>query len=224
MLLDLCLAGRSILVIGGGSVAERKVRKFTAESANVTVASHKHTSGLKRLSRLGKVKLLSCDVETDDDVNRLIASNEIVIAATDNQVLNERIASCARDAKALVCIIDNPSWSDLRFPAIVEKGGVQIAVFTGGKSPAMSKLLRRRMERVVTSEDVRLIELMDYARGLVKSRVRNRNKRKRIIYTMIRSKKIASLLRKGSLEKAKILAREIVERERHSRNVCALSP
>jgi len=213
MLLDLRLAERNILVIGGGAIGERKARKFIAESANVTVASLKHTSGLKKLSRQGKVKLLSFDVKTGEDISRLIANNDIVIAATDDQVLNERIASQARDAEVLVCAIDNPSCSDLRFPAIAEKGGVQIALYTRGKSPAMAKLLRQRIERIVKREDILLIELMDYARGLVKSRVKDRNQRRRIIYTIIRSKKIASLLRTGSFRKAKILAREIVERE-----------
>jgi len=213
MLLDLRLIGRNILVIGGGAVGERKVRKFIAESANVTVASHKHTSGLKKLSRQGKVKLLSFDVKINGDISRLIANNDIVIAATDDQALNERIASQARDAEVLVCAIDNPSCSDLRFPAIAKKDGLQIAVFTSGKSPAMAKLLRQRIEGIVTREDILLIELTDYARGLVKSRVKDRKQRRRIIYTIIRSKKIASLLRRGSFGKAKVLAKEIIERE-----------
>jgi precorrin-2 dehydrogenase/sirohydrochlorin ferrochelatase len=213
MLIDLRVDGRNILVIGGGVVGERKARRFIANSANVTVASKTYTAGLKKLSGQGRVRLVSFDAKTDEDISRLLHGTDIVIAATDDQTLNERIASQARKAGVWVGTVDNPLRSDLRFPAIADKGGIQIAVYTGGKSPAMAKILRQRIERIIKKEDILQVRLLSYARSLAKSRIKDRYRRRRVMYRIIRNKKIASLLRKGSFEKAKILARETVERE-----------
>lgn len=216
MLLDLRVDRRNILVIGGGTVGERKARKFIAESADVTVASKTHTAGLKKLCEQGKVKLLSFDAETDEEIRNMLREVDIIVAATDNQSLNERIASNGRNAKVWVCAVDNPSHSDLRFPAIAKRGEVQIAIYTDGKSPATAKILRQRIEKTITREDILQVQLLEYVRQLPKMRTKDRNRRRRLIYEIIQNKKITSLIRKGSLTKAKILAREIVERERPS--------
>lgn len=212
MLVDLKLTGRNILIVGGGAVGGRKASKFLQESSNVTVASKDFASKLKKLSQEGKVRLVKVDVHSNaDSVGQLLSNADIIVAATNDRRLNERIASRARELKAWVCAVDDPLNSDLCSPATANIGGIQIAIYTGGKSPAMAGILRRKIEKVISQEDVLQVELQGYARGIVKARIPDKELRKKVLHRIVRDKNVKSMLKRGLFEEAKILAKKIIE-------------
>jgi len=214
MLIDLKLKGRTVLIFGGGIVGERKARNFLQENLRVIVISKRFVRGLKRLSQQGKIELMEFDLKTDpSSISSLISDSNIVIAATDDHKLNEDIAMEARRRKVLVSVADKLSISDFYLPATTRFGGIRIAVCTGGRSPAMARILRKRLEKFITREDILQVELQCYARTLAKASVSDRGVRRSLLYQIIQNPEIKYLLKEGNFEEAKDLVKQIIERQ-----------
>ena len=82
-------------------------------------------------------------------------------------------------------------------------GDVQISIFTGGKSPLMSKELRKKIEKVIKPEDVMQLELQSFARNILKTKIDDQKIRKKYLYNILDDKQIQILLKEGKLEDAK---------------------
>ncbi len=215
MLIDLNLAGKEVLIVGGGDVSERKASKLVEECSKVIVASKDFTNGLRSLHESSNVELVT--LGSKDDIKllkRLISSAHIVIAATNESKLNKDITRLANKSGVLVCAVDNPLQSDFFFPAVTSFGGIHVAIYTGGKSPAMAKILRERIEGVIKEEDLLQVELQDYVRKLVKSKIYNADARRSILYKIAQDEEVKRLLKKGLFNEAKVVAEKIVERSR----------
>ncbi len=206
------LSGKVVLVFGGGKVAERKAMKFAEANAKIIVASKEFTEDLKRLRELGKANLVEADIKTTPSlVESLISKSNYVIAATDDSELNGEIAKMARKFGILACAVDNPSVSDFAMPATARIGDIQIAVSTGGKSPAMARLLRKRLEEIITPEDALQVRLQSYARKLPELSRMDKISRKDILHHIIQNQEVKRLLKEGMFEEAKIVARRIIK-------------
>jgi len=214
VLVDLNLEGRNVIIFGGGIIGERKVRKFLEENSRIAVVSKRFTRGLKQLGQMGKVRLVESDLGVNpSSITSLMSNSDIVIVATDNQKLNENIAVEATRLRTLVSVVDNPSISSFCLPATARFGEIRVAIGTGGRSPAMARILRKRLEKVITSEDILQVELQHYARALVKAHIPNRKSRRSLLYRIIKNPKIRNLLKEGNLEGAKNFAKQIIEHQ-----------
>ena len=213
MLIDLKLAGKTVLIFGGGKIGEKKARKFLQANSMVVVVSKSFTDDLKRLGQQGKLKLVEAEVKVDSpSITSLISKSDLVIAATDNPKLNEDIVKEARKRGVLVCAVDMPSINDFYLPAIAQIGEIQIAVSTGGKSPAMARILRKRVEELITKEDALQVELQHYARKLAKSHIPDEKARKSALYQIIQNSDVKRLLKEDNLKEAEALAKQIIEK------------
>jgi precorrin-2 dehydrogenase/sirohydrochlorin ferrochelatase len=212
MLIDLKLTEKTVSIFGGGNMGEKKAKKFLQANSMVVVISKGFTDGLKRLGQQGKVKLIETEVEINSpSTTSLISNSDLIIAATNDPKLNEDIAKEARKMGVLVCAVDKPSISDFHLPAIAHVGEIQIAIGTGGKSPAMARILRKRVEEIITNEDVLQVTLQHYARNLARSHIPDIEARRNVLYQIIQDRKVKRLLKEGNLEKAKVLAKRIIE-------------
>ena len=119
----------------------------------------------------------------------------------------------------MVYVADNPSISDFILPAVSKIGEVRIALSTGGKSPAMAKTLRKRIERLITKEDLLHIELQEYLRAILKREISEQKFRKKILYEVLEDKGINELLKRAKMDKAKKEALTILERLRAEENL-----
>ena len=216
MLIDLKLADKNIVIVGGGNVGERKAKKFLEAGSHVCIVSENFTKGLKKLRRKRGIKLVKVKVQSDASlIAKWISKSDIVISATDNSTLNEAIAREAKKSRIPMCAVDNPSISDFTFPAIAEIGDFRIAISTEGKSPAMARILRKRIEETITPEDLLQVKLQDYIRKLVKSKIPNRKLRKNILYKIIHSKEINDLLKEDRFKEAKKKAEKMIVHNAH---------
>lgn len=213
MLIDFKLTGKTVLIFGGGKTGEKKAKKFSQANSTVIVVSKDFTDGLKRLSQQGKLKLVEAKLEIDSpSIASLISKSDLVIAATNDPTLNENFVNEARKRGILVCAVDMPSINDFNIPAIAHIGEIRIAISTGGKSPAMAGILRKRVEEIITKEDVLQVELQHYARNLVKSHVPDEKARRDVLYKIIQNSSIKQLLKEGNLKEAEALVKQIVEK------------
>jgi len=212
MLIDMDLRGKTVFIIGGGTVGERKAAKFLAAGAKVLVASKDFTEKLKQLSSDNKLQLMSIDlVAAPKSIGSLASNADFVIAATNQPGLNRRIAEEAKKKGTHVSVVDNPHLGDFTLPVISRIGEFHIAISTGGKSPAMSNLLRRRVEGSIREEDILMVKLQSYARELAKAHIPNQQSRKRALYTIIEDTRIKRLLKNGNFQEAKNLAKRIIK-------------
>ena len=156
------ISGKRCVVVGGGNVAERKVRRLLACGARVEVVGKTLTSVLTAWKGQGKIVHLEGGYE-----DSFLAGAALVIGATDSEGVNGRIAADARKRGIPVNIVDNPALCDFILPSVVERGDLLIAVSTGGKSPALAAKLRGELEEAYGPEYAVLVEILGELRERV---------------------------------------------------------
>ena len=220
MLIDLDLRGKTVLIVGGGKVGERKAVKFSAAGAKVVVASKGFTERVKQLGDEGKLQLVNVDLEMNPpSIDSWISNADLVIAATNDRKINAHIADETKKKRTHTNVVDNPQLGDFTLPVVSRVGEFHIAISTGGKSPAMARVLRRKVEGIITEEDVLMVRLQSYARELAKVHISNQRLRKRILYTIMRDSGIRRLLKQSNFQEAKIRANHIIKTyEKSARN------
>jgi len=147
------LRGRCCLVVGGGAVAERKTRDLLACGATITVVSPDLTPGLAELALAGHVAHRSRRFRRWDT-----RGCAVVIAATGEPAVDAAVAAEARRRHALVNVVDDPARCDFIVPSVLRRGQLQIAVSTGGRSPALARDIRRGLEPLFSAELGTVIE------------------------------------------------------------------
>ena len=138
--LMLKVKGEACLVVGGGSVALQKVRALRRAGADVTVVSPEISTALRRL----RVRRVARKFRAGDVAGRIL-----VIAATDDPMVNRAVFEACRKRAIPVNVVDVPELCSFIVPSIVRRGPVVVAVSTGGQSPSLAKALRRRIEALL---------------------------------------------------------------------------
>jgi precorrin-2 dehydrogenase/sirohydrochlorin ferrochelatase len=147
------LRGRRCLVVGGGAIGERKARDLLECGAHVTVVSPAVTSGLGSLVAAGLVRHRARKFLRSD-----VRDCALVIAATGSARVDDVVAAEARRRQALVNVVDRPAHCDFIVPSVLRRGELQIAVSTGGRSPALAREVRRRLEPLFGPELGEVVE------------------------------------------------------------------
>lgn len=160
---NLRLAGRDCLVVGGGAVAERKAGALLAAAARVTVLSPQLTPRLAALAARGEIVHKPAAYRPG-----AIGNFFIVICATDDPAVNRQAAAEARAGGALVNVADAPELGDFTVPASVARGDLVITVSTGGHSPAFARRLRQELEERYGPEYGTYLTLLSKLRDEVK--------------------------------------------------------
>jgi siroheme synthase-like protein len=153
----ICLdvSGHRCLVVGAGPVAAEKIDKLLAAGAEVHVVAPSACSAVEAMAMAGAVALERRPFSPSD-----VEGVRLVIVATDDALLNERVAAMSRAHGVLVNVADDPARCDFILPAVMNREPVQIAVSTGGNSPALARLLRQRLEALIGPEFGELAKLL----------------------------------------------------------------
>ncbi len=213
MLVDLKSDGKYVVVVGGGSESYRKTLDFLEAGAKILVVSRSFSSGIKQLQEQGKIRLQQAEVEDAKTFfDSLKPKPDLLVAITNDHVLNTQLIRQAKSAGCMVYAPDNPSMSDFILPAIAKVGDVRIAISTSGKSPAMASVLRKRIEKIITPEDLLQVNLQDYMRGILKERISDQKVRRKLLYSILQNEEIQKLLKQGKFEEAKEKSTEIVQK------------
>src|SRR5262249_25035714 len=124
------VADRRVVVIGGGMVAEEKVRSLLEAAARIRVVSPAFTPALRLLAESGAISLEQREYERAD-----IADALLVIAATNDKAVQQRVWDDARARNILVNTVDEPERCDFITPGVIRRGDLIVTVSTSGKSP-----------------------------------------------------------------------------------------
>jgi precorrin-2 dehydrogenase len=199
----LLLEGRLAVVIGGGQVAERKVRTFLDAGAKVRVVTPDVSKGIRRRADAGDIELVERRYEPGD-----LAGAAAVVAATDDENVNRGVFAEATDAGIPVNVVDNVSLCTFIAPSIVRQGDLVVAISTGGAAPALAVRIRERLEREFGEEYARFLSLMAELREQVKV-PGDQDDRAKAWYRVIDSD-VMELVRAGEMDRARERATELL--------------
>jgi precorrin-2 dehydrogenase len=135
------LESRPVLVVGAGAVGEQKIRGLLPTGARITVVARQASSAVHGLANDGRLTLLERAFSKGDLDHMFLA-----VVATSSSKLNRRIFREANRRGILCNVVDVPEQCDFYYPAVVQRGDLQIAISTSGQSPSLAQRLRQRLE------------------------------------------------------------------------------
>ena len=182
----------NVFILGTGEVASRRANKFLDHGANVRLAGNNLSDDLKDNG---------ADLYSIDDVDELVEWSDLVVVASGDVELSEHVSEIAQDK--LVNRADFPLKGDIIVPTSFEIGDVEISIFTNGKSPLMARQLRKKIQSIITEEDILEIELQDYARLELKRVLKNQKERRQVLYEIFEDEKIRGYVENRQMDDAK---------------------
>ena len=159
---NLNVAGRRCVVVGGGMVALRKIRGLIDCGAEVHVISPEIVAGIESYVTGNEIIWHRRRYEAGDLHGVFLA-----VAATDDTKTQQMVASDAESARILVNVVDDPSVCSFQVPAKIRRGGLLVTVSTGGGSPALAARIRRELETEFEPEYEQLVLLLAHIRERV---------------------------------------------------------
>jgi precorrin-2 dehydrogenase/sirohydrochlorin ferrochelatase len=158
------LRDRPCLVVGGGAVAEAKVEGLLFADARVTVVSPALSQRLASWATEGRIVYRQREYDTSD-----LNGHQLIFSATDRRDVTLAVAADARQRGLWVNAADEPESCDFLLPSVLRRGRLQVAVSTGGASPALAARMRRDLESYFTPEYEDLVELAAEVRCLLRA-------------------------------------------------------
>ena len=191
------LENRPCLVVGGGSIAFRKVHLLLKAGADITVCALEFHPALLKQAANHKLKIIKqAFTET------LLENKWLVIAATNQKQVNQHIADAAHALKLLINVVDQPDISNFIMPSIVDRSPIIVAISSGGKAPVLARLIRERLETLLPMHIGRLASISAEFRHRVKSVIKIASLRRRYWEKLFGNGLLANLLQKGQTDKA----------------------
>ena len=167
------IQGRPCLVVGGGSVAARKIELLLQAGGDVSVVAPALSDEVAQLAAAGRVRYRARGF-VDADLDQC----ELAIAATDDHAINRHVSEQAKLRHLPVNVVDNPELCSFIVPSIVDRSPVVAAVSTGGRSPVLARLIRAQLETIIPAAYGRLANLAARFRDKVNARFSGSTQRK----------------------------------------------
>lgn len=196
------LEGRRVLVVGGGGVAERKVRTLLEFGARVDVVSLDLSPALRGLSEGGRVQWAGREFEPAH-----LEGATLVIAATDDAEANRRVSAACRKQGIPVNAVDQPADCTFIVPAVVRRGDLLLAVSTSGRSPALARSVREELETRFGPEYADFLALMGSVREEVLAGGRDQKTNQAVFESLVQSNLLDAVRRKDWSSAAGILSK-----------------
>lgn len=205
------LRGWPCAVLGGGPVAEEKVRCLLAAGAAVTVIAHNLVAPLEELAALGRIAWRAQAPRIED-----LAGFRLAISALGDGGANAAFAQEAERLRILFNAADDPAHCRFLLPSVHRQGDLMIAVSTSGRCPALAVRLREKFEREFGPHYATFLEMCGCFREKIAAAIRDSGARRRLWYRLVDSPALA-LLREGRREEARAavdaLLAEAIEEE-----------
>jgi precorrin-2 dehydrogenase/sirohydrochlorin ferrochelatase len=205
LIVDLNLKGNLVIVVGGGAEGYKKVNSLLTQNCKILVISDKVNTQLSNYIKQKKIQFKKTKLK---DASFILKYKPfLVMATTNDKELNRKIIQKAKKMKCYVYASDDPEVSDFAHPSVINiEDTVQIAISTGGRSPAMARKLKLQAEKIfkktIKKEDIYQIKLQQIARDSAKKIIPTQLERKKFLYTVLHDKMIKQLIKDQKLKKA----------------------
>jgi len=205
VIINLNLHGRLVIVLGGGNESLKRINSLLKEDCQILVISNVINNQIKMLVKNKKIEFKKQKIQSPSELS--IYKPYMIITTTNDKKLNQKIINYAKSKKIITYSADNAELSDFANLAIINfENAIQIAIFTGGKSPAMSKKLKIEAEKIfkkiITKEDIDHIKIQNIAREHAKNMILTQKERKMYLSSIMNDKEIKQLIKDDQLKRA----------------------
>lgn len=201
------LKDRRVLVVGGGHVAERKIRMLLDSAAAVEVVAERLSPWLREQARDGRVShraLTFCPQQLE--------GAWLVIAATDDPALHRRIAEAAAQRQLWVNVVDDAALSSFQVPAVIDRAPLLVAISSAGSAPMLARSVRERIERMLAPTIGSLAGLLERWRERIRGRFPDLRQR-REFYTDVLDGSVAQRVADGRVDAAEAELQRLLARD-----------
>jgi precorrin-2 dehydrogenase/sirohydrochlorin ferrochelatase len=189
--LYIAVSGKRIVVFGGGSVAERKIRQIletctdsTEGNANIEVYSLAFTPWIAEQCKEQTLHCFHGDLRDQNrDMAKLLKDAFLILICTSDVTLNERLFTEAVKTDALINYKDK---GNVFMSSVVKKGGMLISISTDGKGPAMARYMREKITALVGEQEGKMLVIQNYLRSYLKEKITDERKRRAILNYVLR--------------------------------------
>jgi precorrin-2 dehydrogenase/sirohydrochlorin ferrochelatase len=185
------LDGHRVLIVGGGAVAEQKIEAVLRSARDVTVVAPRVTDRIQLWADQGRLRHVPAEYRAG-----MARGYFLVIAATDSETVNRAVYEEARESGALANAVDDPDYCSFYAAAVVERGDFQIAISTGGASPALAQRVRKQLEVQYGPEYGPWTAWLGRARSLLRRALPPGERRKQMLHLLALTRP-APISRKG---------------------------
>jgi precorrin-2 dehydrogenase/sirohydrochlorin ferrochelatase len=183
------VSGKRIVVFGGGSVAERKIRQILETSTDGTevqpmidVYSLDFTPRIATLCEQKALRGFHCDL-WDPNVEALVKDAFLILICTSDVPLNEHLFTEAAKTDVFINYKDK---GDVFMSSVVNKAGMLISISTGGKGPAMARYMKEKIAALIGEQEAKMLHIQTYLRGYLKEKIDDEKRRREILNRVLR--------------------------------------
>ncbi|MBB1200705.1 uroporphyrinogen-III C-methyltransferase [Enterobacteriaceae bacterium 89] len=205
------LKDRPVLVIGGGEVAARKILLLKRAGAQVRIVARQLEPSLAELTQAQSVEWLATEFEESQ-----LDAVFLVIAATDDAALNQRVFAAANARQRLVNVVDNQPLCSFIFPSIVDRSPLLVAVSSGGTAPVLARLLREKIEALLPTNLGRMAQAASYWRHHIQTRLKTVAERRRFWERVFTGRFASQMLAGNEKQAQQALEEELNQPERQT--------
>jgi len=203
-----------VIVIGSGNEGVKKVNSLLTQDCKILVISDKLNSQIERYVKQGKIKFKKTKLK--DAVFLSKYKPYLVMATTSDRMLNRKIVEKAKKMKSYAYASDDPEISDFAHPSVINIADtIQIAISTGGSSPAMARKIKLKAEpffkKNISNEDIYQIKLQKFARFEAKQVLSTQLDRKKFLYAVMNDKRVKGLLKEGKYKMSQVRVKKMLK-------------
>ena len=214
LIVDLHLKGNLVIVVGSGNEGMKKVSSLMTQDCEILVISNSSNSQLEKYVKQKKIKFKKIKLKDASFLSKY--KPYLVMATTTDRVLNRKIVENATNMKSYAYASDDPEASDFAHPSVINIADtVQIAISTGGSSPAMARKIKLKAESYfknnISNEEIFQIRLQKFARSEAKLIIKTQIERKKFLYSILNDKRVKELLKDEKYKQAQTRVKKMLK-------------
>ena len=214
MIIDLHLNEKSVIIVGAGNEALKRIKLLTNEGCEIIVIGEKPITEITKLSQKKKIILKKFKITSTNFLKKY--KPFLVIASTNDSVLNQKIVQTAKKMKILAYASDSPESSDISYMSLIDiKKTIKVAISTSGSSPIMAKKIKSKAEKClqknISDQDIELIKIQKFARNESKKHILTQIERKKFLYELMNDKRVKELLKDGKYKAIQTTIKKMVK-------------
>ena len=203
-----------MIVVGSGNEGVKKVNSLLTQDCKILVISDKLNSQIERYVKQGKIKFKKTKLKDALFLSKY--KPYLVMATTSDRMLNRKIVEKAKKMKSYAYASDDPEISDFAHPSVINIADtIQIAISTGGSSPAMARKIKLKAEpffkKNISNEDIYQIKLQKFARFEAKQVLSTQLDRKKFLYAVMNDKRVKGLLKEGKYKMSQVRVKKMLK-------------
>ncbi len=214
LIVDLHLKGNLVIVVGSGNEGMKKVSSLLTQDCEILMLSSTSNPQIEKYVKQKKIKFKKIKLKDASFLSKY--KPYLVMATTNDKALNREIVATAKKMKSYAYASDDPKISDFAHPSVINiEDTIQVAISTGGSSPAMARKIKIKTEsflkKNISSEDIYQIRLQKFARFKAKQALSSQLDRKKFLYAVMNDKYVKGLLKEGKYKIAQTKIKKMLK-------------